>query len=333
MMARLHNVSVNGDTFPVRSGQLLLDAALLGGVEIPFDCRAGRCGTCVVSVGRGLTVGGDSGEPGCILACQARVFSDLKVEREALPPVVRAEANVETIVARSHDVVEVVLKASEPLDYLAGQYCNFTFRGFPTRSFSPTAALDGHHLGDEIRLNIKRVHNGKVTPHLGGRIAGGHKVIVEGPFGHAFLRPNRSNRLVLVAGGTGFAPIWAVADAALRENPQRNIFLIAGSRKLASFYMAPALRLASRSPGLTIVATVEEEQTQYRSVAVGSPADHIPDLEPDDEVYAAGSPTMVERVRCAARQSGAKFYSDPFETGRGSTGTWVEKAVAWIAAR
>ena len=45
-MARSHQITINGESFAARRGELLLDAALSNGVELPYDCRAGHCGTC-----------------------------------------------------------------------------------------------------------------------------------------------------------------------------------------------------------------------------------------------------------------------------------------------
>ena len=233
-MAKLHRISIGEESFRARSGQVLLDAALMHGVEMPHDCRAGRCGSCVTRVRSGITMGGEMRQPGMIHACQAMVFSDLELEVEAVPPVVHTRGKVVALTEIAEDIVEVVIEPSRKLDLLWGQYCRFRFRGYPDRPFSPTASMKEVGDGGLIHLHIKRVRGGRVTPHLGGAIKSGHTVVIDGPRGHAFLRPGASNRLVLVGSGTGFAPIWAVAAAALQENAERKIVLIAASRKLAA---------------------------------------------------------------------------------------------------
>ena len=329
-MAKLHRVSLNGATFPARSGQLLLDAALMSGAEIPHDCRAGRCGTCITKVERGITLGGETQQHGMIHACQARVFSDLSLAIEALPPVDRVEARVARLVNVTHDVVEVTLAPATPLDLLPGQYCRFTFHGFPPRAFSPTAALDGRSEPGRIHLNIKRVRDGCVSPNLGGKIRPGHRVTIDGPFGHAFLRPHRDNRLILAGSGTGFAPMWAVAHAALCENALRDIVLIAGVRALASFYMGPALDFAGTFPNVRIIATVQERQSDFPQVRFGRPTDHLPELEAGDTIYAAGAPAMVDALGKLALAAKSSFYSDPFEPAAAQAEDWITRAVAWL---
>ena len=93
-MAIRHQITIDGQSFLAPAGQLLLDAALSNGIELPHDCRAGRCGACMTRVERGITLGGETRQRGMIHACQARVFSDLTLAVEALPPVDRIEARV-----------------------------------------------------------------------------------------------------------------------------------------------------------------------------------------------------------------------------------------------
>lgn len=331
-MAKLHRVTLNGETFQARSGQVLLDAALIAGVDIPHDCRAGRCGSCVTGIAKGLTLGGEARQRGMIHACQARVFSDLTLAIEDLPKVDSIAARLVKAVDVTHDVVEVTLVPSRPLTIHPGQYCRFTFRGFPARAFSPTAPLDGEPQGAAIRLNIKRVRGGRVSTAIGDKIKPGHRLTVEGPFGHAFLRTGRTNRLILVAGGTGFAPMWAVGDAALRENPQRPIVFVAGARQLGQLYMVRALEFASRFPNVGVVVTAEEAQDHYPHVRHGRPSDHVPPLTAGDIVYAAGAPAMVDAVGKQAHAAHATFYADPFEPPGGQAEDWVTKAVAWMGA-
>lgn len=331
-MAKTHTVSLGKETFTLRSGQVLLDGAISSGVDIPHDCRAGRCGSCMTEVKAGITLGGETHQRGTVYACQARVFSDLRIEIEAVPPVESVRGSVSRLVDLTHDVVEVTLAPATPFAYLPGQYCRFTFQGFPTRCFSPTAPMDGRSDAAHVRLHIKRVRQGRVSTALGDTIRPGHAFTIEGPFGHGFLRHGLSNRLVLVAGGTGFAPIWSVAEAALRENTAREIVLIVGVRKLASFYMGAALDLVSRFPNVEIVAIAEEAQTMFHRVLQGTPPDHVPPLNAHDIVYAAGSPAMVETVGAMSADAGAKFYSDPFESALIEEHDWLTRAITWLRA-
>jgi CDP-4-dehydro-6-deoxyglucose reductase, E3 len=329
-MAKLHRVSMNGQVFPARSGQVILEAAMVSGVDMPHDCRAGRCGTCVTQLTKGITLGGDTAQRGMVLACQARVFSDLSLLVEALPVVKRIEARLEKVIDLTPDVVELTIAPVAPLDLLHGQYCHFTFRGFPTRTFSPTAPLDGQPHDSNIRLNVKRVRDGRVSSNLGGTIKAGHRLSVEGPLGHAFLRPGCTNRLVLVAGGTGFAPVWAIGEAALREDWNRHVVFVAGAAKVEQLYMAPALKLAANFPNVKIIMTADATHPAHPNLRVGRPHEHIPALTSDDIVYACGAPAMVDAAAKLARAAHATFYSDPFAPAVAQSEGWLTRGLGLL---
>lgn len=312
-MPKLHSITANGATFAARTGDVLLDSALLQGVPFPHDCRAGRCGSCLTKVVRGSTLGGASLQRGMIHACQARIFSDLELTFEELPPVRAVHAEVASLVARSVDVTEVGLRLAGPVPFHAGQYCSFKFRGFPARSFSPTLPADGSTTSADMTLHIKRVRDGRVSSALGDGIRVGHRLRVEGPFGSAHFRSARSGRLVLVAGGTGFAPILSILAAALREDQDRQVVLVVGARHVNSLYMAAGLVKLQTFPSLRIIATANEVPETIEVVRRGSPDAHVPQLLADDTVYAAGAPAMVMRLAACAEAVGAEFYSDPFE--------------------
>src|SRR5215475_2845123 len=312
-MSKLCRVEVNGETFSATRGELLLDAALMNGVDIPHDCRSGYCGSCRVRVLSGQCVGGPGNDPGIIHACQSRIVSDLKIEVEDVPDVVTVSGRVAELRPRAPDVIEVGIELQRPLEYLPGQYCSLRFRGFPARCFSPTAPLDWPCNPKLLRFHIRKLRNGKVSSQLGRRIKVGHRVKLSGPFGSAFLRDYPSERLVLVAGGTGFAPIWSVAEAAITEQPRRELVLIAGARKLESLYMLPALCRLALFPNVTIIPVVSEQQTMSNAVRKGSPLDYVPPLSRNDVVYCAGATAMVDAITRAAAEAGTRCYADPFE--------------------
>src|SRR6185369_11993692 len=84
-MARKLSIVVNNAAFSAHPGEILLDAALNQGIKIPHDCRAGQCGTCLIRVKQGELLGGETAQPNMYRACQARVFSDVRISYDRLP--------------------------------------------------------------------------------------------------------------------------------------------------------------------------------------------------------------------------------------------------------
>ncbi len=333
-MGKTCKVTFNGGSFFANCGDLLLDSALLNGVDLPHDCRAGVCGACRVQLVEGRVYGGQVPGEDVIHACQARLVSDIQIAAEAVPETVSMSAEIVDLVQLADDVISVCLELPKPLHHLPGQYCKVQFRGFPARSYSPTYPLEGAPKERLLNFHIRVFPDGLVSSVLGDKINIGHRVKVTGPFGSAFLRPNHSGNTVLVASGTGFAPMWSIAVAAICERPQRDLVCIVSSRSVQSMYMHRALCRLALFPNVTIIPVVTEPQTMSDAIRSGLPTDHMPELSPHDVVYTAGAPIMTESVARIAKAAGAKCYTDPFmnEAKAKEQFGLMSRVASWIAA-
>lgn len=307
-------VTVDGTPFHAESGELLLDAALSNGIDLPYDCRSGHCGTCCVRVVSGHVQGGEGTEPGIVHACQCRIVGDVEVEkrpsasRRAIAGVLRA------VIPLSPEVVELRIETAGMFPHHAGQYARVEFEGFPGRPFSITHPLRETLSSNTVCFHVRRMRNGMVTGALGRSIRPGHRVTLTGPLGSAYFRPELDHRLVLVATSTGFAPIWSIAVAALHENPWRSLCVIAGGRALPSLYMGPALAQLARFANVDVTLTCSGYSSPMGAVRPGRPTDYLPSLSPRDVVYACGAPSLVDAVKAMASRAGAVCYADPFMT-------------------
>jgi len=322
-MAKKLTIVANGQPFSAYPGDMLLDAALLQGIDLTHDCRAGQCGSCLVRVLGGEFLGGKTTQPNMIHACQARVFSDAQIRYERMPPPRKFLGELARVENLSSDILGLTIRFNEASNHLPGQYYRFAFRGFPARCYSPAAPFAGRANKKILPLHVKIVRNGAVSSKLGSSIQPGHAVSAEGPFGTAFLRPDAQRRLVLVASGTGFAPIWAIAEASVRLQPNRPLLLLVGARRLSSLYMIAALQRLAGYAAATVIVTLEEPQSTSRYARHGTPVQHLPPLAATDVVYAAGSPALVDAVGSTAARAGAEFYADPFTASGSSQRPWL----------
>jgi len=329
-MGKIFRVSINGDEFFAHRGEMLLDAALINGVDIPFDCRSGYCGTCRVRVLEGRVLGGGNGDPESVHACECRIIEDVHLAIEDVPEVVTTAGGVVGINRLAPDVVEVAVELAQPLVYWPGQYVHVRFRGFPARCYSPTVPLDRPGDTRTIRFQIRRLPNGQVSSALGQSIRPGHRLKINGPFGSAYLRLGQLNRLVLVASGTGFAPIWAIAIAALREHPQRKMVVVVGAKNIKSLYMVPALCRLARFPNVTIVPCTDVPQTINKVVRQGRPTIHMPSLSRGDIIHACGAPGVIETVTKMAAVAGTRCYAYPFVPNEHSDEGLLSRAMTWL---
>src|SRR5436853_3234344 len=177
------------------------------------------------------------------------------------------------------------------------------------RRSSTPARADGEIVDGELVFHIRRLPGGLISSQLGATIQPGHRVQVRGPYGQAFLREG-SGPLVLVAGGTGWAPIWSLARTARAEQRHRDLIVIAGSRDRENLYMRPALDWLAVDGVRDVIATVEVDPV--RPFLPGRPTLYLPSLGLEDTVYVAGPPGLVDAVRRKTRRAAARCYADPF---------------------
>ena len=244
-----------------------------------------------------------------MLACKAKVLSDAEITFEEIPGVAKWIGEVVSLTPVAGEMYEVIIGLKQRIPYLAGQYVYAAFGALPERAYSPTIGLDAY--ADELRIvfHIRVYPGGEVSSHLGGRIAVGTRVVIRGPFGHAYLRRG-DNRLVFVSGGSGFAPIWSMALASRLSQPGREIVVVAGARTIKRLYMMPALQwLLKNGADKIIVSASDGDGCEVKQ---GWPSDHLPELRASDTVHVAGSPALVQAVVEKARTAGANYYTDPF---------------------
>lgn len=317
-------ITVNGKSFLADRGELLLDAAISNGIDLPYDCRSGHCGTCCVKLVSGEVLGGEGSEPGIVHACQCRIAGDAVIEREHSPGVRTVEGVFSVLRPLTSEVMEIGISTDRVLPHYPGQYAQVKFSGYPSRPYSITLPLLSDPGTSTIWFHVRRMKDGRVTSSLGNRIQPGHRVTLTGPYGSAYFRPNQMSRMLLVATNTGFAPIWSIAVAALRENPERAILIIAGGRTLQSLYMAPALVRLASFPNVRVLPVCSTPQNSFEAVRPGRPTNYLPRLLPTDVIYACGAPGMVDTIKGVAASVGAVCYADPFLP---STDNMIEEGV------
>jgi NAD(P)H-flavin reductase/ferredoxin len=300
---------INGQPISARLGETIVDAGLGGWVIVPHDCRTGQCETCRVTVVSGSVDDKGTADGRTVLACRATVDGDAVITFEEVPAAIKVAGIVAEISKLSPEVVEVAVALQVPLEYRPGQYVRAKFAGFPAREYSPTCRLDGSFDPNELIFHIRRLPGGLISSQLGATIRPGHRVQLNGPFGHAFLREGEGP-LVLVAGGTGWAPIWSLARAARHEQRHRDVVVIAGSRDPDNLYMRPALNWLIDDGVRDVIATTEIDAA--RPILPGRPTHYLPSLGLEDTVHVAGPSGLVDAVKRKARTAGARCYADAF---------------------
>jgi 3-phenylpropionate/trans-cinnamate dioxygenase ferredoxin reductase subunit len=311
-MASTCNLIVNGHAIKANIGETLVDAALGGWTVIPHDCCSGQCETCRVTVVAGNVDDQETGDGRTVLACTATINGDAEIEFDEVPRLAKRSGVIAEITTLAADVVEVVVTLDAPFDYRAGQYFNVKISGFPGRDLSPSVRADGASDPNELVFHIRRYPGGLVSTQIGTTIRIGRRVHVRGPFGQAFLREG-DGPIILISGGTGWAPIWSVATEARRTQRHRDLFVVAGARDPASLYMRQSLNWLTDDGVRDVIATTQ--LGALRPILAGLPTHYLPSLGLEDTVYVAGPPGLVDAIRTKARAARARCYADPFLPG------------------
>ena len=156
---------------------------------------------------------------GLILCCQAAPQTDIVIEARTVPgagefPVRKMPSRVSRSTKPAPDVAILMLQlpANDPLQYRAGQYVEFILRDGSRRSYSMANAPHNQGEKPQIELHLRHLPGGKFTDHVFGAMKEKEILRVEGPFGSFFLREDSEKDLVLLASGTGFAPIKAIIE-------------------------------------------------------------------------------------------------------------------------
>jgi CDP-4-dehydro-6-deoxyglucose reductase len=327
----------SGREFEVDADETILGAAIRQGIGLPYGCRDGACGSCKSRLLEGRVVHREhqrkalssaEEEAGLILTCCALPQGDCVVEARAVPgagefPVVRMPTRVISIARPAPDVavLRLQLPANQRFGYRAGQYLEFILRDGARRSYSMANAPA--LVGDPpaVELHIRHMPGGKFTDHVFTTMKEREILRAEGPYGSFFLRTDSTRPIVLLASGTGFAPIKAIVEQMQLEGIVRPTRLYWGCRVRADLYLDDwAQRAAAEMPQLTYIPVLSEPRPDDRwsgrtGLVHRAVMADLPDLS-GHEVYACGAPVMVDAAqRDFVAQRGLPeeaFYADAF---------------------
>jgi CDP-4-dehydro-6-deoxyglucose reductase len=321
----------SGRTFEAEAGEPVLTAALRAGLNLPHSCKGGRCGSCRARVIQGRIaypgprppgLSEDEERAGHALLCQARVLEDLIIETREIARVTDVEiAELPCRVARmerlASDVMGLWLKlpAVVQFTWLPGQYVDIMLEGGRRRSFS---LANPPHDGALLELHVRRSSRRGFTEHVFTGMKPGALLRIEGPLGQ-FVYRSGVGPLLLVGGGTGYAPLKSLLRHVLETGIRREVTLWWGARTREGLYEDAWLReLAAREPRFTYRAAVSDEpgdsnlahgQVHEAVIAAGEPL-------ADRDIYTAGPPEMIAAIRkefVARGASPARLTFDSFD--------------------
>ena len=265
------------------------------------------------------------------MTCCATPHSDVVLESRQVGaadafPIKRMPSRVASLEKKSDDVmvIQMQLPASDTLQYFAGQYIEFILRDGARRSYSMANAPHTLETGaPKLELHVRRMPGGKFTDHVFGAMKEKEIQRIEGPFGSFYLREDSDKPIILLASGTGFAPIKAILENMQHKGIQRPVAFYWGGRRPADLYMDDWVKAQlALMPNLRYIPVISDAlpedgwmgRTGFVHQAVMA---DFPSLA-DYQVYACGAPIVVESAhadfmaKCGLPDD--EFYADSFTT-------------------
>jgi CDP-4-dehydro-6-deoxyglucose reductase len=327
-------VQPSGRQFTCDEGETILTAAIRAGVGLPYGCKNGACGSCKGKLVEGSVthgvhqeraLSGTEEEKGWSLFCCAKPHSDVVIEaREVLGigdfPIKKLPTRVAKLDRVTDDVMilSLQLPANERLQYRAGQYIEFLLKDGKRRSYSMANAP---HLDEHVTVHIRHMPGGLFTDHVFNTMKERDILRFEGPLGTFFLREDSDKPMVLLASGTGFAPIKAIVEHAVDQKADRPMVLYWGGRRPKDLYMHALCEEWARTlPNFKYVpvisdALAEDGWTGRTGFVHRAVIEDLPDLS-GHQVYACGAPVMVESAQrdfvAQCKLPEDEFYADSF---------------------
>ncbi len=347
-MAYTITLNPEGNQFPAKAYDTVLDSAVEAGHNIPYGCRNGTCGSCKANITSGEV---DYGEyaasalsdaekaDGKALLCCALPLTDLTIETRTTPADIPQPRILPVRVERKEqladDVIALFIKlpSNEKLAFKAGQYIEFLLKDGQRRAFS---IANAPHIDNMLELHLRLVEGGQFTEYVFKEMPEKTILRIEAPLGNFYLREESQKPLLMVAGGTGFAPIKGIVEYIIQENIQREVTLYWGVRSLQDLYMAELpTQWAAEHANITFIpvlsSALDEDQwtgkTGYVHQAV------LADFESGAlssnslsafEVYCCGAPVMVDSAFKAFTEKGLAedaFFADIFSYANQGTKT------------
>lgn len=312
-------LKTSGKQFSVSQDETVLEAALRHGINLPYGCKNGACGSCKGKVLEGQITHGQHSEnalskadetAGGILFCCSHPQTDLVIEAREVQgsgdiAIRKVPCRVNTILKPSNDVaiLKLQLPAAERFQFLAGQYIEFLLKDGQRRAYSIANPPEQE---GPLELHIRHLPGGLFTDFVFGAVSPALKekdiLRFEGPLGNFFLREDSKKPIIFLAAGTGFAPIKSIIEQMQAKKITRSIELYWGGRCPSDLYLNELCKSWEQEiPDFKYIPVISdglpEDVWQGRTGFVHQAVieDH-PDLK-DFQVYACGAPVMVNAAR------------------------------------
>ncbi|MFC7050976.1 FAD-binding oxidoreductase [Emcibacter nanhaiensis] len=323
-----HSVTLNfsdGESrrIEVAEDENILDVALDQEVPLLYQCRSGSCAACQAKLVEGsaemrrdvaASLLKSEQQEGQRLICITTPQSDCTLELDydstaGSNQPVRANAFIDAIEWVSRDVVKLSMELADGdwIDFIPGQFIQVKVPGteqFRSYSFASTPADL-----PKIELLIRVLEDGVMSSYLRDRARVDDVLEIEGAFGSFFLRDGVKAPHIMIAGGTGLAPMMSMLDVIrVRSGKKPNILLSFGCVDRDGLFYVEELDLRQQwMPTLQNRISVDKGEAE-EGILVGNPVSSLASDAIDENAvaYLCGPPGMIEAAQSFLLDAGLK---------------------------
>ncbi|MBW8359985.1 MAG: 2Fe-2S iron-sulfur cluster binding domain-containing protein [Weeksellaceae bacterium] len=316
----------NNKSFSCTVDDTILFSAHKEDIALNYSCNSGRCQSCKAKVisGDSVPVAEELGlteedkAAGYILCCVRKPISNLQLAIEDLSDyhlekVRTVPAKINYLAKKSDHVMELHLRTPPNMSfrYRSGQYLNM-IKGDFRRSYS----IANSNSSPDLVFYIKNYPEGRFSSYLFNEAKINDLLRVEGPLGTFFLRNTQQQNIVLLATGTGIAPLIAILQDMDEDAPsfgKKNIFLFYGGRFVEDLFWKPQFNNIEVHFYPILSRNTQEwngERGYIQDVVITKGIDLA-----DAVVYACGSENMILDAKKVLTANGLVedcFHSDAF---------------------
>ncbi|GAB3520441.1 CDP-6-deoxy-delta-3,4-glucoseen reductase [Photobacterium alginatilyticum] len=314
------NIEIHPSGKCFKSDMNLLEDAISQSIPLEHSCKTGECGACSVELLSG-TVENENGvvvDTGTILTCQSKALSDAVLKANYYPELAHIKQQTLPCKVAAFEYVTqdiVVIRFRFPptakFDYLPGQYVDLNFKGVK-RSYS---IANAKRECKELELHIRKVPNGQMSELIFGELKDNQLMRIEGPKGTFFVRDS-TRPLILLAGGTGVAPVKAIVEELIKNEDPREVYIYWGMPSSEGFYLESLETIAKEKSNFHYIPVLSGngDWSGRKGLVHQAVCEDFESLEKYD-VYACGSPIMIDTAKHTFFEKGLlqdSFYSDAF---------------------
>ena len=317
-----YSITYNGKILSCKNNETLLEAFLRQGISISFSCKKGSCQTCLMQCLCGnIPENAQNGlkesdiNNGYFLPCCCQPESNMEITE------IKTASRFHSAVIHekellSDNICRLIIEPGNTFDYRPGQYINVRN---PDNSTCRSYSLVSHPDDYFIELHIKKMHNGKLSGWIHNELMPGDEIEIQGPAGNCHYAQTRNpeSTLLLVARGTGMAPLYGIVLDAIRHSHNGSINIFHDGQSLDDIYLHNEfIELTKKHKNINYLACIDGLQEEY--VSPDNALDllyTILDNFDDPTVFVAGAPQFVLSINALIKHHNIdqkKCFSDNF---------------------